>query len=154
MQHPAAKMAPARITEPDSRTGQKRGILMGIAAEKAACAAEETVTLAQTSTIIDYAFRFAGEIILWRDHKVPNPLPGMKLCSQPAGLFASATPCFGGLVWVTVFRENSRIRSTAALSSQHCFRLPSELLQALFKDALLLGNPRGEHSPDLIFQRA
>jgi hypothetical protein len=42
------------------------------------------------------------------DQKVLNPLPGTKLRCQPAGLFASATPFFGGLVWITVFRQELR----------------------------------------------
>jgi hypothetical protein len=37
------------------------------------------------------------------DQKVLNPLPGTKLCSQPEGLFAAATPCLRGLVWVAIF---------------------------------------------------
>ena len=53
--------------------------------------------------------------VCWRNYKVLNPLPGTKLRSQPAGLLAAATPCFGGLVWVPIFREDSRIWSSAGL---------------------------------------
>jgi hypothetical protein len=47
------------------------------------------------------------------------------------------TPFFENLVWVTVFWENSRIWSMAALLSEPIrLKWPSELRQALFKDAL------------------
>jgi hypothetical protein len=89
------------------------------------------------------------------DQKVLNPLPGTKLRSQPAGLFAAATPCFGGLVWVTVFREDSRIWSTTWLSLMrpHCLKSLSELAQALFKDGLFISDPRRQHFRNFISQR-
>jgi hypothetical protein len=88
------------------------------------------------------------------DQKVLNPLPGTKLRSQPARLFAAATPCFGGLVWVAVFRENSRIWSSAgSFLRPHCLKSLSELAQVLFKDAPFISNPRREHFRDLVLQR-
>jgi len=72
------------------------------------------------------------------------PLPGAKLSSQPAWLFASPTPCLRGPVWITVFRENSRIWPAASSSEPLCLKSLSELPQAIFKDVLLIGNPRHE----------
>jgi hypothetical protein len=91
---------------------------------------------------------------LLSDQKVLNPLPGTKLPSQPAGLFASATPCFRVQVRVTIFRKNSRIWSTGGLSLRpHYLKPLSELPQAFFEDALFISNPRREHFRDLILQR-
>jgi hypothetical protein len=90
---------------------------------------------------------------LVNDQKVLHPFSGTKLPRQPAGLFASPTPFFRGLVWVTVFRENFRIWSTAGLFLRpHCLKSLSELPQALFKDALFISNPRRERFCDLVFQ--
>jgi hypothetical protein len=88
------------------------------------------------------------------NQKVLNPLPGTKLRSQPAGLFASPTPFFGGLLWITVFRKDSRIWSTTWLSlGPHCLKSLSELAQALFKDGLFISNPRRQRFRDFILQR-
>jgi hypothetical protein len=88
------------------------------------------------------------------DQKVLNPLPGTKLRSQPAGLFASATPFFGGLVWITVFRQDSRIWPTTWLRLRpHRLKSLSELAQALFKDGLFISNPRRQRFRDFIVQR-
>jgi hypothetical protein len=90
------------------------------------------------------------------NQKVLDPLPGTKLCSQPAGLFASPTPCLGGLVRVTVFRQNPGIRSTGVgvVSPEWlCLKSLRQSPQAFFKDALFISNPRRERLSDFFAQR-